>query len=201
VPSLERVTKNTAQRITFYNTDNIATNEGHLYSLKIPDFLQQPAEEHDILIEVTLTYSSKIRRTRQRTKSYLATWLDWTTSKMGEPFNEFRDYVMKEINNTATNYDKDKRNALSNWDWKIKNDSRGEVDGISRRNSTAQKDWVIIKSHELPDEFCFAVRAHKGWDENGEDVSYSLVVSIEVLGTGLEIYEAIRIENEVEVEF
>lgn len=200
IPSLQRVTENTAQRITFYNTEKIAVDEGHLYSLKIPDFLRSPAEEHDILIEVTLAYTANVRRTRQKTKSYLSTWLDWTTSKIGEPFVDFRDYVLKEINNGETSYDKDARNALPSWNWKIKNNIRGEVEGISRSNSTAQKDWIIIKSHELPEDFCFAVRAHKGWDEDHKEVPYALVVSFEVLNSELEIYEAIRLENTVEIE-
>jgi hypothetical protein len=200
IPSLERVTKNTAQRITFYNTDEIAVDEGHLYSLKIPEFLRSPGEEHDILVEVTLAYTAQVRRTRQRTKSYLATWLDWTTSKVGETFVEFRDYVLKEIDDDATSYDQERRRGMNTWDWKIKSNLRGSVDGISRSNSTAQKDWMIIKSHELPEDFCFAVRAHKGWDESKEHVPYALVVSLEILNSELEVYEAIRIENEVEIE-
>lgn len=63
-----------------------------------------------------------------------------------------------------------------------------------------KKDWSIIKSHDLPEEISFAVRAHKGWDKTEEEVPYSLVVSIEILNSNLEIYEAIRIENELEVE-
>lgn len=200
IPSLDRVTKNTAQRVTFYNSDHIELDEGHLYSLKMPDFLLSPAEEHDILIEVTLAYTSQVRRTRQKTKSYLATWLDWTTSRIGESFDKFRDYVLKEIDEDVTIYDKVERNQLQGWNWKIKNNIRGNVEGISRSNSTVQKDWTIIKSYELPKDFCFAVRAHKGWDDKHEPVPYSLVVSIEVLNSELEIYEAIRLENEVQIE-
>ncbi|MEN2398325.1 S8 family peptidase [Flavobacterium sp. MC2016-06] len=201
IPSLDRVTNNTHQRITFYNTNNIKVEEAHIYSLKIPDSLRSPAEEYDILIEVTLSYTAKVRRTRQKTKSYLSTWLDWTSSKLGEPLEDFKDYVLSEIEKgQATSYDKDLRNDLTGWNWKIKNTSRGPVEGINRTNSTIQKDWSIIKSHDLPNELSFAVRAHKGWDKMEEEVSYSLVVSIEILNSSLEIYEAIRIENEIELE-
>ncbi|SEN62337.1 Subtilase family protein [Flavobacterium sp. CF108] len=200
IPSLERVTNNTHQRVTFYNAGNIKAEEGHIYSLNIPEFLRSPVEEHDILIEVTLSYTSKVRRTRQRTKSYLSTWLDWTSSKVGELYEDFKDYVLKEIEESETTYDKDVRNSMSGWNWKIKSDSRGIVEGISRNNSTVQKDWTIIKSHELPSDISFAVRGHKGWDRSHEEVSYSLVVSIEILNSNLEIYEAIRIENEIELE-
>lgn len=199
IPSLERVTKNSDQRITFYNTGNIRAEEGHIYSLKIPEFLRSPAEEYDILIEVTVSYTAKVRRTRQKTKSYLSSWLDWTSSKVGEVFDEFKDYVLKEIEDEVTTYDRDARNAMSSWNWKIKSDKRGEVGGISRTNSTVQKDWTIIKSHDLPEDINFAIRGHKGWDKSNGEIPYSLVVSIEILNSNLEIYEAIRIENEIEI--
>ncbi|SMP16364.1 S8 family peptidase [Chryseobacterium profundimaris] len=198
IPSLERVTKNNDQRITFYNTGNIRAEEGHIYSLKIPEFLSSPAEEYDVLIEVTVSYTAKVRRTRQKTKSYLSSWLDWTSSKVGELFGGFKDYVLKEIEGKVTTYDKEVRNAMPSWNWKIKGDMRGEVDGINRTNSTVQKDWAIIKSHELPEDINFAIRGHKGWDKSNGEIPYSLIVSIEILNSSLEIYEAIRIENEIE---
>lgn len=200
LPSLERVTKNTHQRITFYNAESIRAEEGHIYSLNIPEFLRSPVEEYDILIEVTLSYTTKVRRTRQKTKSYLSTWLDWTSSKIDEPFEDFKDYVLKEIEDGKTSYDSDIRKGMKHLDWKIKSDIRWGVEGISRTNSTVQKDWAFIKSHELPNDISFAVRGHKGWDKTNGEVPYSLVVSIEILNSNLEIYEAIRIENEVEIE-
>lgn len=200
IPSLERVTKNTDQRITFYNAGIIRAEEGHIYSLNIPEFLRSPAEDHDILIEVTLSYTAKVRRTRQKTKSYLSSWLDWTSSKIDEPFEDFKDYVLKEIEEGETFYDSDFRKRMRNLDWKINSDIRWGIEGISRANSTLQKDWAIIKSHELPGDMSFAVRGHKGWDKTNGEIPYSLVVSIEILNSNLGIYEAIRIENEVEVE-
>nr|WP_294928993.1 S8 family peptidase [uncultured Flavobacterium sp.] len=200
IPSLDRVTKNTHQRVTFYNTGKIRAEEGHIYSLNIPEFLQSHVEEYDILIEVTLSFTTKVRRTRQKTKSYLSSWLDWTSSKVGEQFEDFKDYVLKEIEENSTVYDKDVRNAMNSWNWKIKSDSRGIVDGISRTNSTVQKDWAIVKSHDLTNDISFAVRGHKGWDKTNSEISYSLVVSIEILNSNLEIYESIKIENELEVE-
>lgn len=85
-------------------------------------------------------------------------------------------------------------------DWKTNADTRWGVEGISRANSSLQMDWAIIKSHDLPREMSFAVRGHKGWDKTNGEIPYSLVVSIEILNSNLEIYEAIRIENELEVE-
>lgn len=200
IPSLERVTKNTHHRATFYNAENIRAEEGHIYSLNIPEFLRSPVEEYDILIEVTLSYTTKVRRTRQKTKSYLSTWLDWTSSKIEEPFEDFKDYVLKEIEEGETFYDSDLRNGKKHFDWKIKSNIKWGVEGLNRTNSTVQKDWAIIKSHELPSDISFAVRGHKGWDKTNGEIPYSLVVSIEILDSNLEIYEAIRIANEIEIE-
>jgi len=200
IPSLERVTKNTHQRVTFYNVGEIRAEEGHIYSLNIPAFLRSQVEEYDILIEVTLSYSAKVRRTRHKTKSYLATWLDWTSSKIDEPLADFKDYILKEIEKGKTNYDAERRKTMKHLNWKINSDTRWGVEVISRANSTVQKDWTIIKSHDLPSEISFAVRGHKGWDKMYSEIPYSLVVSIEILNSNLEIYEAIRIENEVEIE-
>jgi hypothetical protein len=200
LPSIERVTRNTDQRITFYNVGQIKVDEGHIYSLSIPESIRNQADEYEILIEVTLAYTAKVRRTRQKTKSYLATWLDWTSSKMDESLINFKEYVLKEIEGTDTQYDKDVRDQLDGFKWKIRERSNwGTVKDIRRNDSTVQKDWVTLKSFELPEELCFAVRAHKGWDRNYEEVPYALVVSIEVLDADLPIYEAIRIENDIEI--
>ena len=89
---------------------------------------------------------------------------------------------------------------LNDYPWKLRaRNDWGEIEGINRNNSTAQKDWAIIKSFELPKEISFAIRAHKGWDKNLEDIPYALTVSIEVLNINIPIYEAIRIENEIEI--
>ena len=57
----------------------------------------------------------------------------------------------------------------------------------------------MLSSYELPESFNVAVRAHKGWDKSKEEVPYALAVSIEYLKSDLNIYEKIRIENEIEL--
>jgi hypothetical protein len=200
LPLLDRVTKNTDHRITFYNTGKIQAEEGHIYSLKIPEGLRSPGDEYSIVIEVSLAYSAQVRRTRQKTKSYLSTWLDWTTSKIGESFDDFKDYALRKPEEEKPNYDRNYRNDLKNLNWKIRSRSDGAVQDINRSNSSLQKDWTFIKSYELPEEISFAVRGHKGWDKNKLEVPYALTVSIEILGTDIPIYESIRIENEIEIE-
>jgi len=199
-PSIDRSTNNEENRITFYNTGNIKAEEGHIYSLLIPDELRNPENEYDILIEVSLAFTAKVRRTRQKTKSYLGTWLDWTNSKIGESYEDFKNYALKEVEETETSYDNDARNDLENFNWKIKRRvDYGAVKGINRNYSSLQKDWAIIKSFQLHDEISFAVRAHSGWDKNKEEIPYSIVVSMEVLDESVPIYELIRIENEIEI--
>lgn len=201
LPSLDRVIRNTDYRITFYNTGIILAEEGHLYSLKIPESIRGQGDEFDILIEVTLAFTAQIRRTRQKTKSYLSTWLDWTSSKIGESYDKFKDYVLKEINNIETTYDKEERDKLSNFNWKIKTRSHiGAVQDINRTNSSLQKDWTILKSYELPEELSFAIRGHRGWDKNKMEIPYAITVSLEILGADIPIYEALRIENEIGIE-
>lgn len=201
IPSLDRASKNTDYRTSFYSTGKIAAEEGHIYSLKIPADLRSPGDDFDILIEVTLAYTAKTRRTRQKVKSYLGTWLDWSSSKLGEPINEFNQFAFKEMDGEATQYDKEKRKAFGRINWKIgaKIDS-GNVNNFSNSNNTIQKDWAIVKSYELSEEIGFIVRGHKGWDKDKEEVPYALVVSIEVLGENIPIYESIRIENGIEIE-
>ena len=198
LPSIERVTNNNKQRITFYNTDSIAAEEGKIYSLKIPESLRSQADEYDVLIEVTLSYTAKVRRTRQKTKSYLATWLDWTSSYLGESQENFIKRVVKEIEDQEIQIPENvERNIIP---WKIReNKDWGTVEGFSRNNSTVQKDWAIIKSFDLPEELSFSVRGHKSWDKNFEPVPFAIVVSIEVLNENIDVYESIRIENEIEL--
>jgi hypothetical protein len=199
-PLLDRVTMNTDHRVTFYNTGKIKAEEGHIYSLKIPEELRSPGDEYDIVLEVSLAYSAQVRRTRQKTKSYLSTWLDWTTSKIGESFDDFKNYALKEPLEKEPNYNKEHRNGLDGFNWKIKSRRDGTVQDINRNNSTLQKDWTVLKSFELPEEISFAVRGHKGWDKNKMEVPFALTVSIEILGADIPIYESIRIENEIELE-
>jgi hypothetical protein len=68
LPSIDRVTRNTDHRVTFYNTAEIKAEQAHVYKIDIPEELRRPEDEYDILFEITLAYTSKVRRTRQRLK-------------------------------------------------------------------------------------------------------------------------------------
>ena len=201
IPSLDRVTRNSDHRVTFYNNAYIKAEQAHVYKIDIPEELRRPEDDFDILIEITLAFTSKVRRTRQRLKSYLATWLDWETSKLGEEHSLYKTFVLKEIEGRETTYDKENRKIYTSIKWKIGGQSNhGETKELSRTNSTLQKDWAILKSYELPEELSVAVKGHKGWDKTQEEIPYAIAVTFEILGANIPIYELIKVENEAVIE-
>jgi len=200
IPSLVRVTENNEYRATFYVADSIIAKEGKIYTVSIPDQMRDPGDEYDVLIEVTLAYTAKTRRTRQKTNSYVGTWLDWDNAKLGEPYSEFKDYTLKVIDGEETSYDSNKRITYDSLQWKFGKQSNQGLNGLRRGNSTIQKDYCIIKSYRLPDELSFVVHAHNGWDKNNDPVPFALAVSFEILGQDIPIYHELKVENEIDLE-
>ena len=86
--------------------------------------------------------------------------------------------------------------------WVIKDQKQYGVEGVSRSTGTVQKDWAVVKSNELPENFCVAVIAHKGWSQDPEtEAKFSLVVSFESVTEELEIHEQLEVAvNELVVE-
>lgn len=197
IPSLDKVTRNTEQRITFYNTNELSAEEGHIYSLKIPENLRDPGSDVSILIEVSLTFTADIRRTRQKTKSYLSSWLDWISSRLDESYEGFSQRALKKP--AEDGKIENESNGVIQWMIR-ENKDWGQIGEISRTNSSLQKDWAIVKSHAMPEELCFSVRGHKGWDKNKPKLPYAFIVSIEAIDSDIPVYESVRIENEVEIE-
>ena len=206
IPSLARITENSEFRATFYTTGSLSADEAHIYSVNIPESLTDPGNEFDILIEVTLAYTSRIRRTRQKTKSYLGTWLDWISASLDDDIGSFKDRCLKPIEeDDEDNTDNEETTGLGykgdEIPWKIRERINwGDVRNIHRNSGTVQKDWAIIKSFSLNEVVSFAIRGHKGWDRNHEPIPYAFTVSFEAINQDIPIYEYIRIENQVEVE-
>ncbi len=201
IPSSLRATENSEQRITLTSEGNIAAKQAQIFSIKIPDEIRKAGDEYEILIEVTLAYTAIPRRTRRRTSSYLSTWVDWQSSKSGESYAHFRRRVTKLIDGD----EEVENNNLEDYDpmhWNIREDVRwGNVQDYKRQDNSVQKDWIILKSYSLPSEFSIAVIGHQGWEKNVyKKVPFSLVVSFEVLNAEIDIYNKIRIENEIEIE-
>ena len=200
IPDVHRATSNDEYRITLITPFlmELGDNEAHIFQIPIPEELSSVGEDYDILIEITLSYAANPRRTRRYVKGYLSTWLDWCCSRIGESAETFAQRIFE----TGSVIEDD-----GNFDWVLgEATNRGFADGYSRKNGTLQKDWCIIKSNQLSDAFCVAVRGHKGWGSLFK-AKYSLAVSFEAVNQDISIYEPIRttiesvVENhEIEVE-
>ena len=143
------------------------------------------------------------RRTRRRINSYLSTWLDWESAKLNESQEMFKNRIIREMDvvESADSENTDQDNGIN---WKIKNRINAGVQGIRRQSNTVQKDWAIIKSNELPDEFCIAVIGRKGWEtKTSSEVPYAITISFEVLTpqNQIQLYNLVQeVNQEVQVQ-
>ena len=208
LPKVNRALNNNPQRITLYSNGELNAKHADIYSVKVPAEVNRPGEEIDVLIEITLSYKANPRRTRMRTNSYLSHWLDWRTSKMGEPFDVFQARIINldEDDDSDNGEDQDEDPfAQVNYPempWKIRERTNlGEFRNVKRQDNTVQKDWLIMKSYKIPDLIGIAVMGHKGWSPDLEEkLPYTLLVSFEALNSELDIYTPIKVVNEIEIE-
>lgn len=191
IPSLERATRNSETRVTLITPDAeiLPSKKLHLYTIRIPEELRDAALEARIRIDVTLAYTALPRRTRARRTGYLETWLDWETSRLGEPSNEFLGRMQNGGKSTNDNFPWT-LHTRGGW---------GDVQDTSRNHGSVQKDWALFDSFNLPKEFAIAVRSHKGWNhlDGAGAARYCLVVSFEVLQGEVPIYSLIEAEIQV----
>jgi len=206
IPNLDRALGNSLNRITLITTGNrpIKARRAHVYQVKLPEELRTQGEEHEILVEVTLSYKAQPRRTRRNRRKYLSTWLDWDCSKKGENPEKFLARILKE-------YDapEDAEKGEEGFKWTIGKRSKnyGKIDGVSRSAGTVQKDWTVVKSFELREAFCISVVGHEGWNNDPDaEAPYSLVISFEALASNILVYTpfveaqvAIEVEQQVEI--
>jgi hypothetical protein len=190
IPDEARGTVNTDYRTTFITNGELRIRAGecHFYQVPIPLSLRQQADEFDIRLDVTLSYVAEPRRTRRNLRRYLSTWVDWKSSKLGEGINTFRLRAMKDEVGEAEPL------AGSVLPWTLhENSDWGSVRNTKRNNGTVQKDWAVVKSNNLPDSFCIAVRGHRGWSHDPDSTArYVLTVTFEILGQEIAIYEPLR---------
>lgn len=194
LPDIKRATQNNDYRATFVTTTTIeiGAGEAHIYPICIPDTLRNIGDDYNILVEITLSYAAKPRRTRRGVRGYMSTWLDWICSRIGETEDVFKQRIFetdKSIQDDGT------------FKWAIREQNNwGDFKGFNRKGQTLQKDWCIVKSSQLNDAFCVAVRGHKGWGSLFK-AKYALAISFEAIDQNIEIYEQIRLANiRVEVE-
>ncbi len=189
LPDETRATSNTNHRTTFITSGetSIRAGECHIYQVPIPSELRRPADEFDIRIDVTLSYVAQPRRTRRNLRRYLSTWLDWKSGRLGETIGDFRLRALKEEGEVEAA-------AGSGVPWTLQHSSAaGLVRNTRRSNGTVQKDWAIVKSNRLPDDLCIAVVGHRGWSSDPDSIArYSLVVTLEIIGQEIPIYEPLR---------
>jgi hypothetical protein len=193
IPDIQRATHNTNYRATFVTKDvlEIGAVEAHIFTVNVPEQMRNLGENYNILLEITLSYAAKPKRTRRSYRSYLSTWLDWTCSRKNESRQDFEAKVF----DAETDGQND-----GQFPWMIhERQNWGIVKDFARPRQTLQKDWCVMHSSELSDEFCIAVRGHKGWGSLFR-AKYTLTVSFEAIDHNIEIYEPLRVVNPVEVE-
>ena len=201
IPDADRALENSERRITFTTSGSISPGQANLYSVQIPEELRRQGQDYDILIEVSLCYTAKNRRTRRRINSYLSSWLSWQSAHMGKPFEVFKQDVLKNLEAGGAVEDDDPFDQPTRISWAIDESSNwGIVKGIKRQANANQKDWAVVKSYDLREELSFAIVGHKGWEKDlEEEVPYAFVVSFEVLNGEIPLYELMAQVN-VEVE-
>jgi hypothetical protein len=194
VPDLERASTNTDYRSTLITSgeSGIKAGDCDVYQVPIPESMSLPGYEYDILIEVTLSYVAQPRRTRRNSRKYLSTWLDWKSSKLGESLSSFRSRAFK---NAVADENAAGGVALR---WKLATRATdGDIQGAKRSSGTVQKDWAVVKSNQLRDNFFIAVKGHQGWSKDPDsEAKYSLAVSFEVIGREIPIYDDLRVAIE-----
>ncbi|MBM7112122.1 S8 family serine peptidase [Archangium primigenium] len=197
VPSLERATQNDEFRVTLKTSgrQTVRAREALVYEVAVPDSLRAPGLNSRILIEVTLAYAARPRRTRRNLRGYLSTWVDWKSSRLGESAQSFVNRILHDQQDVEA----DGEGSIP---WVIgERIDNGYLPGIRRNAGTLQKDWAVVSAYQLPSSFCVAVVGHPGWDKDpNASATYSLAVSFESLERDVSIYEPIRIQQEIAVD-
>jgi Subtilase family len=199
IPNIDRALGNSPNRITLITRGNrpIKAKEAHVYQVKLPEGLRSQGEEHEILVEVTLSYKAQPRRTRRNRRKYLSTWLDWDCSKKEEDPEKFLNRILKQYDAPENT---EKGETVFQWTIGKRAKNYGKIDGVSRSAGTVQKDWTVVKSFELREAFCIAVVGHEGWNNDPDaEAPYSLVISFEALASNIPIYTTF-VEAQVQLE-
>lgn len=208
LPDVDRATANTDHRVTLVTSGAIAirARECDIYEVPIPAELSRAGADYEVRIDVTLSYVARPRRTRRHPKRYLSTWVDWVSSKLGQSVKSFERRVRAD--QVAVTNDPEGGDVLP---WVFhQQENHGLIRGVGRNPGTVQKDWAVVRSNQLRGSFCIAVRGHRGWSQDPDSTArYSLVVTLDVVGEEIPIYEPVRVavealqveaEAEVEVE-
>lgn len=198
IPDVDRALNNSPQRITYIQYGTVLPKRADIYHLNIPDELKGEGKDYEILVEVTLSFTSRTRLTRKGAHSYLATWLEWRSSKYNENMSSFRTRTIEYLDlNDDGVLPEEGAGAIQ---WCLRENPAWGGNDINRNNSTVQKSWAIIKPHQFADNFSIAVVGHSGWDKDLEaETDYALAISFEAIGAEVPLYKLIS-EAQVEIE-
>lgn len=189
VPDIERATTNSDYRTTLITEGEQEIKPGgcHVYQVPIPQDIRRAGPDYNILVEITLSYAAEPRRTRRTHRGYLSTWLDWMSNRKDESLESFVSRAVKDEDPAI-------REGTS-FGWTISEKSNtGQIADVRRSIGTVQKDWAYIRSNALPEDFCIAVRGHKGWSKDPDNTAcYTLAVTFEIVGQEIAIYEPLRV--------
>lgn len=188
VPDIERATTNTDYRTTLIAEGEQEIKPGgcHVYQVPIPDAIRRAGLDYNILVEVTLSYAAEPRRTRRTHRGYLSTWLDWMSNRKEERLEAFVSRAVKDEDLAIQ--------EGTSFGWAISSRANdGQVADVRRGIGTVQKDWAYIQSNALAENFCIAVRGHKGWSKDPDNTaSYTLAVTFDIMGQEIAIYDPLR---------
>ncbi|MEZ4798164.1 MAG: hypothetical protein R2809_00005, partial [Flavobacteriales bacterium] len=191
-------------RITFIQSGIVQPKMADVYHLVIPQELRGEGKNFNLLIEVTLTFTSNTRSTRKGAHQYLAGWVEWRSSKYNEPLSTFRQRTVSILEEGESEEDQQQDHDSIKW---VLRENKNWSPGIeiSRNNSTAQKSWTILQPHQFAEEFGISIIGHQGWEKDiSIGIPYSLCVSFEVLDAEMDIYNIMSeaqvvIEPEIEL--
>lgn len=189
-PDHERALGNDPHRVTLViSNEDLYAREAKLFRVPVPDSLRAADSDYDVRIDVTMSYVAMPRRTRRGHRQYLSCRLDWKCSARGQTEDAFRNDLFLTGD--------DDRDYGAYFPWKLRNQNdHGTIQGpsTSRNRGTLQKDWTVVKSHELPEDFLIGVVGHPGWDNaNQYPANFALVVSFEAVNNDVEIYQDVQV--------
>lgn len=205
IPNANRALNNTAGRITYIQYGTVLPKRADIYHLNVPEELRGEGRSFAILVEVTLSFTSRTRLTRKGAHSYLATWLEWRSSRYNENLNSFRKRTIEylDLNEDAAEGAELIEEGESAIKWCLRENPKWSDNDINRNNSTVQKSWAIIEPHQFAENFSIAAIGHSGWDKDLEaETDYALAISFEIIGEAMELYQLIseaQVESEQEI--
>ena len=179
---------NSDHRVTLISSGkkSIKAGEAQVFSVPLPKEVREVGDEFDILVEVTLSFAARPRRTRQKFRNYFSTWVDWDTSKKGEKAESFASRILKGEEGVVSH------DGHIPWSLGLRS-VEGKIPQARRNLSCLQKDWALLKSNELMEEFFLGIRGHEGWDNDKDATAdYCVVVSFEAINKDVELYSPVK---------